>query len=129
MPTCAGLVLAHSHTLQQRRFVNFRPSAHFFQVSALPPFDSKRALSGLADVRELLAVVRQFADVGVRMMGQSPRATIAEMWQRRTLSVMDPAAWAAALRHYQQPAMADIWPGKFSRCVRAVLIAGRAQKQ
>jgi hypothetical protein len=89
--------------------------SHCLKLSALPPFDPRRALEGLLDPRELWATAKELLFAARTWLGDSPRQALREASQARTLATLDVAAWGRVLATNQAP-LPDIYPGRYRRC-------------
>jgi hypothetical protein len=90
------------------------PTAPPPQISALPPFDLKRALTGLLSPSETWATLKDAAWAARTWLGADPWGALKAAAAQRTLATLDAGAWARVIATNQLPTP-DIHPGKFRR--------------
>ncbi|GBF98853.1 hypothetical protein Rsub_11457 [Raphidocelis subcapitata] len=88
--------------------------SHCLKMSALPPFDPRRALEGLLDPRELWATAKELVFAVRTFLGDNPRQALREASEARTLATLDVRAWGRVLATNQAP-LPDIYPGRYRR--------------
>jgi hypothetical protein len=84
------------------------------QVAAIPPYDFKATLEGLASPATLQRTFGYLGQATQNLVGPDPFGTLKSAVRQDALSKINIPGWVRLLATSERP-VADIYPGKYSR--------------